>query len=58
MELKVTGLAGDVICVVNISDRSLERVSDLKEPEASPVCKLSTGYILGPVFFPHIENSR
>lgn len=37
MELKVTGLAGDVICVVNISDRSLERVSDLKEE----ICRVS-----------------
>lgn len=35
MELKVTGLAGDVICVVNISH--LERVSDLKEE----ICRIS-----------------
>lgn len=51
MELKVTGLAGDVICVVNISP-SLERVSDLKEPEASPVYKLSKGVHPGPSFLP------
>lgn len=43
MELKVTGLAGDVICVVNISD--LERVSDLKEPEVrSASCQRGTSW--------------
>lgn len=36
MELKITGLAGDVICVVNVTP-SLERVSDLKEE----ICRVS-----------------
>ena len=55
MELKVTGLAGDVICVVNISDRSLERVSDLKEPEATGSqsgLQVVNGVHPGPSFLP------
>ena len=42
MELKVTGLAGDVICVVNISDRSL--TSRNRKPVRSASCQRGTSW--------------